>query len=396
MYIQEAFELHGHTPTLTELEDLAAREDAHLELHGTKPLRFSIFVSPERLEHVSALLVKQGCKRVHSTELKTEPAPKDGVVPDDFHSTSNNPTFIFRNGKWIPVQKLRMDGVITFDENGTPFCNLMRNVRAGEEVVVGHGGIRIAFLDLPAHREAEFGFMQGEVSSERQNPVLIRKIAREMKKIRDRGGRIIFVAGPGVIHTGGMTAFCGLIEKGYVSAVLSGNALATHDIENALYSTSLGVNTKTAEVVAGGHRHHLSAINRIRFHGSIANAVRAGELRSGIMYTLVKHNVPFVLAGSIRDDGPLPDTEMDLVKAQERYWELVQGTDMVIIISTMLHAIGTANMIPATCKTICVDINPAVVSKLADRGSTQTVGIVTDAGLFVEELNRELDILEGR
>lgn len=396
MYIQEVFELHAHTPTLVDLEDLAAREDAHLELHGTKPMRFSIYVSPERLEHVSALFVEQGCKRIHSTELKMEKAPKDGVVPDNFHSTSNKPTFIFRNGNWVPVTRLRMDGVITFDQNGTPYCNLFRDVVAGEDVVVGHGGIRIAFLDLPTKNEEEFGFMQGDVSSERQNPVLIRKIAKEMKEIRDRGGRIVFVAGPGVIHTGGMTPFCGLIEKGYVQAVLSGNALATHDIENALYSTSLGINTQTADIVSGGHRHHLSAINRMRFHGSIANAVRAGELRSGIMYTLVKHDVPFSLAGSIRDDGPLPDTEMDLCKAQARYSELVQGTDMVIIISTMLHAIGTANMIPATCRTICVDINPAVVSKLADRGSTQTIGIVTDAGLFVEQLNRELDLFEGR
>jgi lysine-ketoglutarate reductase/saccharopine dehydrogenase-like protein (TIGR00300 family) len=191
-----------------------------------------------------------------------------------------------------------------------------------------------------------------------------------------------------------MTAFCGLIEKGYVSALLSGNALATHDIENALFGTSLGVNTSTAVAVPHGHRHHLVAINRIRYHGSIKNAVEAGELKSGIMYTLVKHHVPFVLAGSIRDDGPLPDTKMDLIEAQNEYAELVQGANMVIMISTMLHAIGTGNMIPATCKTICVDINPAVVSKLVDRGSTQAMGVVTDAGLFVEGLNRELDLLE--
>lgn len=396
MYIQELFELHGQTPTLVELEDLAAREDSHFELHSTKPIRFSVYLRPEQIERVSALFVEQGCIRIHSTELITKPAPKDGVVPDEFHSTSNKPTFIFRAGEWIPVQRLRMDGVITFEQDGTPFCNLMRKVVAGEEVVVGHSGVRIALLDLPVKSEEEFGFMQGEVSSERQNPVIIRRIASEMKQIRDAGGRIVFVAGPGIVHTGGMTPFCGLVEKGYVQALLSGNALATHDIENALYNTSLGVNTQTADVVPGGHRHHLSAINRMRFHGSIENAVRAGELRSGIMYTLVEHGVPFVLAGSIRDDGPLPDTDMDLERAQDRYSQLVQNTDMVIIISTMLHAIGTANMIPATCRTICVDINPAVVAKLSDRGSTQTIGVVTDAGLFVEQLNRELELSEGR
>lgn len=393
MYIQELFELDAHLPILDELEEMVGSNGGHFELVNHKPLRFLVFSQPERVETLAAAIVAKGAKRLHATELVLKPAPKDGVVPNDFHSTSNYPTFIFRDGAWQQVERLRMDGCIKL-ENDRPVCTLMRNVQAGDLVVCGEEGVRIAVLTLPSNEEKEFAFMTSEVSSERQVPVIIRKIAEEMKKIRDAGGRIVFVSGPGIVHTGGMTAFCGLIEKGYVSALLSGNALATHDIENAFFGTSLGVNTSTAIGVHGGHRHHLVAINRIRYHGSIKQAVAAGELTSGIMYTMVKHDVPFVLAGSIRDDGPLPDTQMDLVKAQEDYADLVQGANMVIMISTMLHAIGTGNMIPATCKTICVDINPAVVSKLVDRGSTQATGVVTDAGLFVEGLNRELELLE--
>ncbi|MBL0386614.1 TIGR00300 family protein [Tumebacillus sp. ITR2] len=393
MYIQELFELDAHLPILDELEDVVMKSGGHFELVAHKPLRFLVYSEPEQVEVLADLLIRKGCTRLHSTDLDVQPAPKDGVVPNDFHSTSNFPTYVFHEGSWQRVEQLRMDGCVIL-ANGKPVCTLMRNVKGGDLVVCGESGVRISVLSLPNNEEKEFAFMTSEVSSERQVPVLIRKIAREMKDIRDAGGRIVFVAGPGVVHTGGMSAFCGLIEKGYISAVLSGNALATHDIENAFFGTSLGVNTATAVGVPGGHRHHLVAINRIRYHGSIAQAVAAGELTSGIMYTLVKHNVPYVLAGSIRDDGPLPDTQMDLIQAQNDYAKLVQGANMVIMISTMLHAIGTGNMIPATCKTICVDINPAVVSKLVDRGSTQATGVVTDAGLFVEGLNRELQALE--
>ncbi|PWK10250.1 TIGR00300 family protein [Tumebacillus permanentifrigoris] len=394
MHIQELFELDAHLPILDELEDMVIEQGGHFELVAHKPLRFLIYSQPDLVEQLATRLVEMGCNRLHATNLVVKPAPKDGVVPDDFHSTSNYPTFVFLDGRWQAVERLRMDGCVMI-KDGRPLCTLMRHVQAGDLIVCGESGVRISVLALPNNEEKEFAFMTSEVSSERQVPVLIRKIAKEMKDIRDAGGRIVIVAGPGIVHTGGMSAFCGLIEKGYVSALLSGNALATHDIENAFFGTSLGVNTRTAVGVPGGHRHHLVAINKIRYHGSIAKAVEAGALTTGIMYTIIRHNVPFVLAGSIRDDGPLPDTEMDLVIAQNAYAELVQGANMVIMISTMLHAIGTGNMIPATCKTICVDINPAVVSKLVDRGSTQATGVVTDAGLFVEGLNRELDLMEA-
>ncbi len=394
MYISDLFEAAMSSSHLEEIEDRLDEEDAHIQVIRRRPLRFGVFAAPDRLERLAGLLEREGCKRLTSRELHTEPAPKDGVLPDDFYATSNQPTYVFFQGAWRPVLDLRMDGCIRFDGH-VPRCTLMRNIHAGEQVVIGHSGVRLAAFAPPDHGDDEFGFMTSTVSSERQVPVIVRQIAWTMRDIREGDGKIIFVPGPAVIHTGGVHGFCGLIQKGYVQGMLSGNALAVHDIENALFGTSLGVDTQTAKGVQGGHRHHLEAINRIRAAGSIEGAVRSGVLKSGIMHALVTNSVPFVLAGSIRDDGPLPDTEMDLIEAQQRYSEIVRGASMVVMIATMLHSIGVGNMIPASCRTICVDINHAVVSKLADRGSTQATGVVTDAGLFLDRLDREIEVVEG-
>ena len=395
MYISELFEATMSSGRLDEIEDRFDEEDAHIQVIRRRPLRFNLYASPDRLERLVRSLERDGCRRLASRELQTAPAAKDGVLPDDFYATSNQPTYVFSGGAWRPVLDLRMDGCIHVDRE-VARCTLMRNIRAGEQVVTGHAGIRLGKFTPPDHGDEEFGFMTSTVSSERQVPVIIRQIASSMREIRERRGKIVFVPGPAVIHTGGVHGLCGLVENGYVQGMLSGNALAVHDIENALFGTSLGVDTQTAKSVGGGHRHHLEAINRIRASGSIEGAVRAGVLNSGIMHALVTHSVPFVLAGSIRDDGPLPDTEMDLIKAQQRYAEIVRGASMVVMIATMLHSIGVGNMIPATCRTICVDINHAVVSKLADRGSTQATGVVTDAGLFLDSLDRETTALEGQ
>ncbi|MDP2857999.1 MAG: TIGR00300 family protein [Bacillota bacterium] len=389
----ESFEASISASKLDEIEDRLDREDAHILVTRRKPLRFQLYAKPDLLERLVEVLERSGCRRLASRDLETSPAPKHGVLPDDSYATSNQPTYVFLNGEWRPVLELRMDGCIRLDGQ-TATCTLMRDIRAGEMVVTGHSGVRTASFTAPDHGDDEFGFMTGTVSSERQAPVIIGQIASSMKQVRDSGGKIVFVPGPAVIHTGGVHGFCGLVEKGYVHGVLSGNALAVHDIENALFGTSLGVDTQTAKGVHGGHRHHLEAINRVRSCGSIVAAVDAGVLNSGIMHALVTHSVPFVLAGSIRDDGPLPDTEMDLIKAQRRYAEVARGASMVVMIATMLHSIGVGNMIPARCRTICVDINHAVVSKLADRGSKQAVGVVTDAGLFLDRLDREVAALE--
>jgi lysine-ketoglutarate reductase/saccharopine dehydrogenase-like protein (TIGR00300 family) len=256
-------------------------------------------------------------------------------------------------------------------------------------VVCGAQGIRIQ----PEFKERDrlgFAFMANDISSERRAESAVRKVAELLRQVKAEDGRIIFVAGPVVIHTGGTAAFSEIIRKGYVDALLAGNALAVHDIEHALFGTSLGVDLESGIPIEEGHKNHMRAINTINRCGSISGAVDAGVLRSGVMYECVRGNVPFVLAGSIRDDGPLPDTQMDLLKAQEEYARQLVDAKIVICLGSMLHSIGVGNMLPAWVRMVSVDINPAVVTKLSDRGSQQTVGIVTDAGTFLNLLAQHL------
>lgn len=388
MYLVEKFE----APNLTDLKSIHERvlqQGAHVQMDSFEPPEFSTYTRPEANERVSKMLLEIGLKRKRCTVLRTRTAECDGVVPDDFYATSNHPTFVYMDGEWVRVKNLRMDACVVIRDNGA-FCTLMRDVRAGERVVVGDGGTRTAVFGLPGSDEGGFAFMKSEVSSERQIQSLIKELALHMREIRKREGRIVFVAGPAIVHTGAVAPFCDLIQKGYVNAVLAGNALAVHDIENALYKTSLGVYTDTGIGAIGGHRNHLAAINRVRFHKSVENAVRSGEVGSGIMRALVLGGIPYALAGSIRDDGPLPDTDVDMLVAQRKYAELLRDADMVLMMGSMLHSIGAANMTPRECKMVCVDINPAVIAKLVDRGSSGVEGIVTDVRLFLEALNREL------
>ncbi len=351
--------------------------------------KIALQLPQDKVDLILNELINLGCTIPQAGESVTlKPAEKDKTVPDDFYSTTNHATEVFLNGKWVRAKHQRMDAclVVKGDE---VHCVKLRDIKKGDLVVCGSNGVRLV---LPPAEESgsEFAFMNNEVSSERRVEVIVKKLADEMRQIRARNGKIVFVAGPVVIHTGGQEAFQNLIRKGYVNALLSGNALAVHDIERALFGTSLGVNLDTGSVVRGGHKNHMRAINAINRSGSIKQAVEDGTLKSGIMYECVKHNVPFVLAGSIRDDGPLPDTLMDLIEAQAQYAEQVADAELVIMLSTMLHAIGTGNMMPSWIKTVCVDINPAVVTKLMDRGSSQTVGVVTDVGLFLTMLEWQL------
>jgi lysine-ketoglutarate reductase/saccharopine dehydrogenase-like protein (TIGR00300 family) len=303
------------------------------------------------------------------------------------------------NCEWVRVENQRMDAAIVVTESPegkTAKCTLLRDLKAGDRVMVGVEGIRtIRQAESREQRNStqEFTFMGAGVSSERRVELTVEQIAWEMRQIRDQGGKVVVTAGPVVIHTGGAQHLSRLIRDGYVHALLGGNAIAVHDMEQAIMGTSLGVDMQKGIPVRGGHRHHLKIINLIRRHGSIAKAVSAGVLTKGVMYECVKNNVPFSLAGSIRDDGPLPDTEMDLIKAQEEYSRLIQGADMILMLSSMLHSIGVGNMTPAGVKMVCVDINPAVVTKLSDRGSVESVGIVTDVGLFLSLLTQQLDKL---
>jgi len=292
-------------------------------------------------------------------------------------------------GQWKEVEHQRMDAVIVVSD-GKPACRKLRDVRGGESVVCGHDGIRVT----PEFRERDrfgFAFMSNDVSSERRVEGSVSRIAAMMREVRAGGGRIAVVAGPVVVHTGGVEHFASLIRGGYVQAVLAGNALAVHDIELALSGTSLGIDLAAGAPVEQGHRNHMAAINTINRAGGIRQAVEGGVLTSGVMYECVTHGVDFVLAGSIRDDGPLPDTLMDLLDAQDRYADVLgNNVQLVLMLSSMLHSIGVGNMLPSWVRVVCVDINPAVVTKLSDRGSMQTVGVVTDVGLFLHRLAEAL------
>jgi len=354
--------------------------------------------SDERLHDLLSRLSVFGCFVKDTPDALLRPADMDGAVPVDFYSTTNHRTSVFLNGTWIEVDNQRMDAALVV-ENPKPqnsktskprvFCKKLRDIRTGDEVVCGMQGIRVA-PDVQQRDKPTFGFMSNEVSSERRVETSVKRVAEMMRRVKADGGRIAFVAGPVMVHTGGAQYFCDLIELGYVNVLLSGNALAVHDIEVALSGTSLGIDLSSGHPVEHGHRNHMRAINTVRRAGGIARAVETGVLTSGIMHACHMHGVKYILAGSIRDDGPLPETMMDLIAAQDAYGKALEGIEVVVMLSSMLHSIGVGNMLASWVKVICVDINPAVVTKLSDRGSTQTIGIVTDVGLFLHQLAEQL------
>ena len=344
--------------------------------------------SATALQRLVEDLMQLGCNPVLEKDAAVRPADRDACAPDDFYSTTNMRTHVRMAGQWLEVEQQRMDAVIALEE-GRAVCRKLRDVHAGDRIVCGVEGIRVT----PEFRErdrADFAFMSNEISSERRVEASVARIAALMRDTRARGRRIVFVAGPVVVHTGGAVYFTELIRRGWVNVLLAGNALAVHDAELALFGTSLGVDLEAGVPVPGGHRHHMRAINAINRAGGIRPAVEAGVLRSGVMVECVRAGVEYILAGSIRDDGPLLDTIADIVEAQNRYAEALASAGLVIVLSTMLHGIGVGNMLPAWIPVVCVDINPAVVTKLADRGSSQTVGLVTDVGLFLHQLAKQL------
>ncbi|MCW5313578.1 TIGR00300 family protein [Nostoc sp. KVJ3] len=356
--------------------------------------------SHEVMEEIISLLIDLGAVDLPHDERDAilEPVIQDGVAPDDFYVSTIYPTEVRINGQWIKVENQRMDGAIAITQTSTGFvarCKILRDLEVGEQVIVDVLGIRtIRKTESREQRSTqEFSFMSAGVSSERRVELVVEQVAWELRKIRDAGGKVVVTAGPVVIHTGGGEHLAQLVREGYVQALLGGNAIAVHDIEQNIMGTSLGVDMKRGVAVRGGHRHHLKVINSIRRYGSIAKAVEAGAIKSGVMYECVHNHVPFVLAGSIRDDGPLPDTQMDLIQAQEEYAKHLEGAEMILMLSSMLHSIGVGNMTPAGVKMVCVDINPAVVTKLSDRGSVESVGVVTDVGLFLSLLIQQLDKL---
>jgi lysine-ketoglutarate reductase/saccharopine dehydrogenase-like protein (TIGR00300 family) len=344
--------------------------------------------SKEALGEVLEELVALGCRLADQHDALLRQADRDGCVPDDFYSTTNHRTFVRYKRQWIEVERQRMDAVIVVSDDRA-VCRKLRDVRVGDRVICGVSGIRV----IPEFQERDrhgFAFMSNEISSERRVEIGVARIAAMIREIKAGSGRMAVVAGPVVVHTGGSTHFKELVRAGYVDVLLAGNAIAVHDVEQALFGTSLGVDHETGRAIEGGHRNHMRAINTICRAGGLKQAVETGVLTSGVMYECIRHGVDYVLAGSIRDDGPLPDTIMDLREAQDRYAKALDGVKLVLALSTMLHGIGVGNMLPSWVKMICVDINPAVVTKLADRGSSQTIGLVTDVGLFLHLLAEQL------
>jgi len=335
------------------------------------------------LQEILDTIHDHGAVPTFTGDCTVVPADLDGAFPENFYSTTSFRTQVRLAGEWVDVEDQEMDcGVLIDPEGAAARCLPMFVVQKGDRIVVGRQGIRV----LPAEtgtRQNLFEFMASPVSSEKPKGVTVREIAATMRRTREAGERILAVLGPAVVHTGSVEHICRLIRGGYLNVLFAGNALATHDIESALYGTSLGVELDRGLPAAEGHEHHLRAINTIRRLGGIKAAVDKGVLKSGIMYECIRHNIPFVLAGSIRDDGPLPEVITDVLVAQQQMRELVHGVGFTLMVATALHSIATGNLLPAWVKVACVDINPATVTKLADRGSIQTVGIVTDAEPFL-------------
>jgi lysine-ketoglutarate reductase/saccharopine dehydrogenase-like protein (TIGR00300 family) len=392
---------HGHlidSQLLTGIFDTVIERGGAFEVQafeiGRTNDEFSRLTLKVSAPHEAALaslveaLIPLGCRPSTEHDAVVRETDRDGSAPEDFYSTTNQRTEVRLAGQWTEVGRQRMDAAIVVGPGGAE-CRTLRDLRAGDRVVCGLDGIRVT----PEFRDrdrGDFAFMSNDVSSERRVEVSVARIARMMTDVKRSGRRIAVVAGPVLVHTGGAAYFSRLIRAGYVDVLLAGNALAVHDAELALFGTSLGVDLEAGAPVFGGHRHHMRAINAITRAGGLEAAVAGGVLTRGVMFECIRARVPYVLAGSVRDDGPIPDTITDIVEAQDRYAEGLRDVGMAIVLSTMLHGIGVGNMLPAWVPVVCVDINPAVVTKLADRGSSQTIGLVTDVGLFLHQLSGRL------
>ena len=342
------------------------------------------------LDSVVTAVLEHGAVPVDPSDAEWRAAPRDGVFPDRFYSTTNMETWVRIGGSWVRVSGAEMDLGIRIDPRACAAeLVAINDVHAGDLLVVGHRGVRVVPVQRPREKGA-FEFMNSSVSSEKPKAQIVGEVAKLLRRTKKEGRSAIAVVGPAVVHTGAAPHLARLFQMGYLTVLFGGNAVATHDVESALYGTSLGVRLDTGTVVPGGHEHHLRAINAIRAAGGFEKAVADGVLTSGLMYTLVTKDAPYVLAGSIRDDGPMPGVITDVLEAQAAMRAHCRDAGACLMFSTMLHSIATGNMLPASTTTVCVDINPAVVTKLADRGSFQTVGVVTDVGLFLEMLADEL------
>lgn len=345
----------------------------------------------EALDELLGRLNPHGVVPVENSDARVVAADMDGAFPEGFFSTTNLPTEVRLAGRWIAVEDLEMDcGIVVDEEESRAACVPMHRIRQGDRVVLGRRGVRVVPLSRRASDPDSFQFMTSAVSSEKPKGVTVRDIAAYLKKTREDGRKILLVGGPAIVHTGAAEHICRLIRAGYIHVLFAGNALAAHDIEQAFFRTSLGVHLDRGVPVEEGHEHHLRAINRIRRIGGIRQAVESGVLQRGIFYECIQNDVPYVLAGSIRDDGPLPDVLTDTLAAIEEMRRHRVGVGFCLMVATMLHSVATGNILPASVPIACVDINPATVTKLADRGTSHSVGIVTDVEPFLRALVQEV------
>ncbi len=398
---QEVVEASGHlidSHVMEQIFDTVVEYDGRFEVEEFRIGRSNAEPSYLRmkLETAEAADMQQllgqllglGCSPVDSGDAELAPVERDRCAPEEFYSTTNHRTLLRHAGEWVEAENQRMDAMIVVAD-GRAACRRLRDLRAGDRVVVGMRGIRV----IPESKERDrlaFAFMSNSSSSERQVETAARQTAALLEQVRAEGKKVVVVAGPVVVHTGGVEPLAQMIRGGWVQALLAGNALGVHDIEAALLGTSLGVRQSDGRQEEHGHRNHMRAINAIYHAGGIAKAVESGRLKTGVMHACVATGVPFVLAGSLRDDGPLPDTITDMNRAQDAYAEQVKEAGLVLCLGSMLHSIATGNMLPSWVKIVCVDINPAVVTKVSDRGTGQAVGVVTDVGQFLGLLAKAL------
>lgn len=402
---EQSIEIKGHlidsmilTRIFDKIMDLKGDFNV-LEFHvGKKKDELSyarLLISGNDKKHLDQLLASIYIEGAQPTEIDgviLKAAPNDMEMPIDFYSTTNNATQIFLNNEWIDVHNMMMDKCIVVDiRNKNAECRKIRDIRKGDSIVTGEKGVRILPEERPREGIDIFQFMSSSSSSERPTLQIARKIARDIYNTKSTGGKIVVTAGPVVVHSGAAEFLAKMIRMGYIDGLLTGNALAVHDIENSLFGTSLGMNVKNGTLAIRGHRNHMQAINEVFRAGSIEQMVKKNVLKSGIMYECIKNNVQYALCGSIRDDGPIPGVITDVIEAQDRYREILTDTKMVLMLSTMLHSIAVGNMIPARVKVVAVDISQAVVTKLLDRGTTQAIGVVSDIGAFLPMVLNQLE-----
>ncbi|MDR3102432.1 MAG: TIGR00300 family protein [Methanocalculaceae archaeon] len=403
MIFSRKIELRGHivdSGILTKVMDCVVEYNGDFETEEftlgqwkTDPSYARMRISAETHDQLARIISELRCLGVFvldEAEITLQNVNKEKVAPEGFYSTTNHPTYINHLGEWIAVDNMKMDALIRVDiKKSTATCVVQGKLLPGDSVVVGEEGVHVDFPERP--REiGVFEFMGGGISSERPSKTLIRQIARELLHIKASGEKIAFVGGPAIIHTGAADALSAMIREGYIDVLFTGNALATHDLEYSIFGTSLGMDLHTGELVSGGHSHHLYTINKIMDAGSISAAVKSGIVKNGIMYECIKNHTPFVLAGSIRDDGPLPDVIQNVIEAQDAMRKHIPSLGMVLMVATLLHSIAVGNLLPSHVKTICVDISPASVTKLLDRGTSQAIGMISDVGILLPLLLAEL------